>query len=302
MAEVGNLPLGRRFEHTMAMNAYQETKNRDREPAWRKEVQEMVQRRFSATGCETKNTENPGYYASVTNIWRPSESSQLNTEPPPREKRSAQAMPNPPFLACDVEMPASCENLTLPVTPSAEATTTEFQAHIETLGERLRTAEVRIEHLQKQQSDSQRAYTQAVCEGQEVELARLRKTKDTLKQLLDQAQGERDQLQRELRESRAREADIDQQLHRMNLEQARVTAKVGTEDLRENRSACHTATVPSMVGLHRHQDCIQGTRQTQALDDDVSTEFMPKSSRKRRGTVGGWDLPKGQTHWKGWLP
>lgn len=302
MAEVGNLPLGRRFEHTMAMNAYREAEIHDREPAWRKEVLEMVQRRFSATGCETKNTENPGCYASVTNIWRPNESSQLNIEPPPRETGSAQAMPNTLFLACDAEMPASCENLPLPATPSADATTAELQAHIESLEERLRAAEVRIEHLQKQQSDSQRAYIQALCEGQEVELARLRKTKDALKQLLDQVQGERDQLQRDLRESRAREADIDQQLHRMNLEHTRVLAEAEAEDLRKNRSTYHTATVPSMIGLRRHQGCIQGIPQTQALDDDVSTEFMPKSSRKRRGTAGGWDLPKGQTHWKGWLP
>lgn len=300
MAEVGNLPLGRRFEQTMAMNAYREAEKHDEEPAWRKEVLEMVQRRFSATGSEIKNTGNPGYYAPVTNIWRPSESSQLYTGPSPREPRSALAMPSPPSLACDAEIPPSYAELPVHVAPSADATTAELQAHIETLEERLRAAEVRIEHLQKQQGDSQRAYIQALYEGQEVELARMRKTKDDLKRLLDEAQDEKDQVQTELRESRAREADSDQQLHRMNLEHARVLAEA--EELRKNRSTYHTETVPWMVGLHRYQGGLQGTYQTQALDEEESTEFMPKSSRRRRNTGGGWDLPKGQVKGKSWLP
>ena len=284
----------------MAMKGYREAENNDEEPAWRKEVREMVQRRFSATGSEVKNTENLGYYAPVTSMWQPREFPQSTTEPPPIEMPSAQALPSPPSLACDVEMPASYENIPITVIPSADATTAELQAHISTLEERLRTAELRIEQLQKQQGDYQRAYIQALYEGQEVELARMRRAKDDLKRLLDQAQDERDQLQRELRESRAREADSDQQLHRMNLEHARVLAEA--EELRKNRSTYHTETVPWMVGLHRYQDCTQGTRPTQALDEDYSTEFMPKSSRRRRGTTGGWDLPKGQTVWKGWLP
>jgi len=300
MAGVGNPPLGRRFEQTMAMKAYREAENQGEEPAWRKEIVEMVQRKFAPTGCEMNNTDNSGYYASVTNMWRPSEFLQLNTEPPPRETRCAQAMHNPPFLGRDAEMPASYDRIPVPVTPSADATTAELQAYIETLEERLKAAGLRIEDLQQKQGNSQRAYVQAVYEGQEVESAKSRRTNDALKRLLNEAQDERDQLQRELRESRAREADSDQQLHRMNLEHARVLAEA--EELRKNRSTYHTETVPWMVGLRRYQDCNQGTRQTQALDEEESTEFMPKSSRRRRGTGGGWDLRKGQANWKSWLP
>ncbi len=300
MAGVRSPPLGRRFEQTMAMNAHREAENHDEEPAWRKEVLEMVQRRYPPTGCETNNTHNPGYYASVTNMWRPSEFLQLNTEPPPREIRSVQAMPNPPFLASEVEMPASHEKLPVPVTPSADATTAELQAHIETLEERLGAAEVRIENLQKQHGDSQRAYVQAIYEGQEVELARLRRTNNALKRLLDEAQNDREELQKELRESRAREADSDQQLHRINLEHAPVLAEA--EQLRKYEGTHQSATVPWTVRRSQFEDCLHQAHRTRALDEEESTEYMPKSSRRRRGTGGGWDLPKGQANWKSWLP
>jgi len=284
----------------MAMNAYREAENRNEEPAWRKEVLEMVQRRFSPTGCETSNTENPGYYASVTSNWQPSQCPQLNTWPPPRETQSFRAVPNPPFAAYDAEMPASSDKIPVPSTPSTDATTAELQTHIETLEEGLRAAEVRIEHLQEQQNVHQRAYAQALYEGQEVELARLRRANDALKRLLDEAQDNRDKLHKELRESRAREADSDQQLHRLNLEHTRVLAEA--EQLRKNLSTYNTTTVPWTDPLRRFEDCLQEARQAQPLDEEESTEFMPKSSRRRRGTGGGWDLPKGQANWKSWLP
>ena len=265
----------------------QGSQNRQEEPEWRREVRELVQRRFGQASTDSNSPGGRGYNMPTTSGWQRSEMPELDTQPARWNDHIPEARPCSPPSTSTVEQPASIDRILAPAAPSDNATTEELQSHIERLEGALKSADHRIHVLETQQSELQRALIQAVSESQELEISRLKGVNHHLKSLLEEAQIDKDTLREELRKGRTREEDQDRQLHQMNLEHRRLVAKA--EILRDDTASYRTTTVPWTSHLQCLEHCLRGARSAEG------------SGRRRKDRGRGWDLPRGTPN-KGWLP
>ena len=368
MAATQSLPIGIRWELALQQRireANLRAREHQEEPPWRQEIRESIQDTFGNRDRKSYDVERPCGYASASSAGRGTEIPELDTNPPYPEEQSSTAMrvshrstsdaelptyegqsstPMPTSCrstsdaelpvyeeqpaASDVEVSAYHDRVIPPEAPSGDATATELQEHLKRLVAGLRAADRRIKYLEAQQNDSRQAYIRAVFQGQEAELSSLKRTLNAFKELLEEAQRDRDKLQRELREGRAREAELEERMHRTNLEQMRLTAEVERMGMGAGTSHTESIAAPRLQSFHEeeiprrqaelggqlHRANIEQMRSTARaerlnmgsyMDAGGSTPpcsrldevEMPRGGGRPYRAIGGWDFPKGQVPW-----
>ncbi|KAL8822169.1 MAG: hypothetical protein Q9191_007088 [Dirinaria sp. TL-2023a] len=289
------------------------------------------------------DAESPTNSAHWSSAREGTEIAELDTGPSYAEGRSSTAMPTSQRLtgesalhayeeqpvASGIEVSALYDRVIPPEAPSADATAADFQAHIERLEADLRAADRRIEILETEQSEIRQSYIQAMSRGQEAELSGLKRKVDAFKESLEEAHRDRDTLQRELRESRTRELELEERLHGADLENVHLAAEVGRLRLGTGASDRGNVRLPRTQSppeeriperrvwldgrFHRANldqtypaDEAERLSNTSSYTDTV--RVLPPSSRldEREMPRGGgrpcrtsaeWNFPKGQVPW-----
>ena len=280
-------PLGRRWEGEMERQRRISGSSGGERQGELYETRREMRARYPVSD----STQWHGSYPPVTSMGEQGEIPELDNNPHAGLGHSSAAPPRPPPSAgiaglrtreeqpptSNPAVPTNYPRVVPPEAPPSDATAAELKSHILRLQNDLRDADVRIQDLEARQSGFERAQMQAVYSGQEREIPRLKMQIDTLKGLLDQAYHDKDRLQHALQESRAREAALEEQLHRANMEGTRAAAEA--EGLRMGASMSHAPR-----GRSPPEEEVEAAR----------PRAGGRSCGNRRNRIAGWDLPKGK--------
>ena len=211
-------------------------------------------------------------------------------------------MPCEPQSLEDGELPTIHERFFTPMDLSPDTTSVDFQAPIERLEESLIAANVRTECLQAQQSDSQIAHQRAMSEGWGMGTFQLNGTIHHLNRLLEEAQDERDRLLNELHESRAPEADHEQHMPGVELEEMPVATEL--EGSRQDSTPHDTESI-QWVRRRPGDRLVRlpgGEHQNRSPPEGDLARPRRRSGHSKDEMREAWEIPKGQWLRKFLLP